>query len=368
MAAQDLQNTLITVNVALSGIPVSEAGFGTVMFVSPDAAPSLGLVLTYQSATASADLAADLTANKITAYIKSAVEAAFSQNPRPSTVKVGKVPAFGDPSTLDVDMAAIVAKDGDFYGVALDLNGETIASKETQINKLAAWCETQNRLFLAMSHDPDVYGVSSTDIASDLKGFAYENTAFLWSQLVGATPGTADQPADVASLARWLAFDPNLQSAPFRAQVRGVTRAKYTADGSELAATSIAAAQGKNASLLLLYGSAAAFLDAGKNAAGRAWEEVLSKHWLQARVREDMASKVVDLANRGRKFPLTQEGLAIAKGIIARRLQQGVSAGHFSDYSIGAGSINTTQAKLIIDARATVLDNAREVTFSVDCE
>lgn len=39
MAAQDLQNTLITVNVALSGIPVSEAGFGTVMFVSPDAAP-----------------------------------------------------------------------------------------------------------------------------------------------------------------------------------------------------------------------------------------------------------------------------------------------------------------------------------------
>jgi hypothetical protein len=374
MSAVDLQNSLITVNVALSGIPVPAAGFGTVMLVSPDAAPGgAALVLTYTSATASTALAADLTAAKITAAIKRAVETAFAQNPRPATVKVGKVPALADPSTLATDMAAIVAQDNDFYGVCLDCSvaGLPIAVQATidaNIAALAGWIETQQKVYLAMSYDVNVYAADG-GAAKDIKDLGYENSALIWSQLVVTStgyPGTNFQFADMAALCRWLAWDPDVISAPFRAGITGILRARTTLAGLDLTSAEIALAHGHNANLGLLYGSAACFVDQGVNAAGRAWEEVLSKHWLQARVREDLASTVVDLAARARKFPLTQEGVAICKGILARRFQQGVSGGHFSSYEIGSGTIDTTTKKITIAASATVLDNTRSFVFNVD--
>jgi len=372
MSAVDLQNSLITVNVNLSGVPVPEAGFGTVLLVSPDAAPGgSDLVLTYSSATAAVALAADLTANKITATIKAAVEKGFAQNPRPATIKVAKVSALVVPSALAVDMAAIVVQDNDWYGICLDCSATNApiavqATVDANIVALAGWAETQQKLFLAMAFDVNIYAADG-GAALDIKALSYENSALLWSQMVATGyPGTAFQAADMAALCRWLAYDPNTISAPFRASLTGILRARTTLAGLDLTSAQIALAQGHNANLGLLYGSAACFLDKGVNANGRAWEEVLSKHWLQARVREDLASTVVDLANRGRKFPLTQEGVAICKGILARRFQQGVSGAHFTDYEIGAGTINTTTKAITLAASATVLDNARSFTFNIE--
>lgn len=371
----DLMDQLITVNVALSGVPVSRAGFGTVMLVSPNAAPVSGLVLTYTSATASTSLAADLGAGVINAAIQAAVLKGFAQSPRPAVIKVGKVPAFTTvpgPSTLATDMAAIVAQDDDFYGVALDVSDYTTVGAdepeiELQANAMAAWCETVDKVFLAKTWDDDVYnGAVSTDLASDIKGSAYENTAVVWSQLVGGPPGTADQPIDMAALCRWLAYDPDTKSAPFSAGLTGITRCQLTATGLDLTAAQIAAAKAKYASVAQLYGSAAAYLDPGLNGAGRQWSEVLSKHWLQARVREDIADQAVALAARGDKFPLSDEGVAICQGILARRLQQGVTAGHFSTFAITSGTTDSTTRTITIGANATVLDSARSFTFNIN--
>jgi hypothetical protein len=240
------------------------------------------------------------------------------------------------------------------------------ATIDANIAALAAWAETQQKLYLAMSYDVKVYAADG-GAAADIKALSYENSALIWSQLVAAGyPGTDFQYADMAALCRWLAWDPDTISAPFRASLTGILRARTTLAGLDLTSAEIALAQGHNANLGLLYGSAACFLDQGVNCAGRAWEEVLSKHWLQARVREDLASTVVDLADRARKFPLTQEGVAICKGILARRFQQGVSAGHFSGYSFGVGTIDATTKKITIAASATVLDNSRTFTFNID--
>jgi hypothetical protein len=370
MSVFDLQDSLISVNINLSGIPVPAAGFGTVMIVSPEAVPGgTDLVLTYNSATAAVDLAADVLAGKLTQPLADAVAKGFSQSPRPATIKVGKVPALAAPSTLAVDMAAIQVQDDDFYGVILDCStgGAPIAVQATidaNILAMAQWCETQDKVYLASDYDVLVYAAGG-GVAAALKLLGYENTAFIWSQLTAAAaPGTAYQYADVAALCRWLAFDPDTISAPFRASLTGIVRAQKTATFADLSSAEITLAQGHNANLGLLYGSAACFVDQGINIAGRAWEEVLSKHWLQARVREDMASTAVDLADRGRKFGATQEGVTICRGILARRLQQGVSAGHFSSYSIGAGTVSGTTITLA--ASATVLDNARSFTFNIE--
>jgi hypothetical protein len=371
-APTDLMKTTITVNVALGGVPTPRAGFGTVLIVSPDCAPPGGaLTRTYSSATAATQLAADLTAVYITAAIKRAVETAFLQARRPATVKVGKVTALVAPSALAVDMAAIYAADQDFYGVCLDASvvGVPIAVQATidaNIMAMALWCEANDRLYCAMDYDVLVYAAGG-GAAAALKALSYENTAFVWSQMHdAAAPGTEYQYADVAALARWLAFDPDDYAAPFRAPLTGIVRAKTTAAYVDLTAAEIAFAQGHNANIALLFGSAAAFLDKGININGRDWQEVLSKHWLQARVREDLADIVVDRAARGLPFPLSSEGVAICSAVINRRLQQGVAVGRFSETSVGSAVLDLTNKRITLSASATVLGSAREFVFNVD--
>lgn len=378
VAPTDLMNTLITVNVSLGGVPVPRAGFGTVMLLSPQCSPASGLVLTYSSATAATALAADLGAGRIDAKIKTAVELGFAQARRPATIKVGKVPALATgagPSTLgSTDLPAIVAEDNDFYGICLDCSGAgpgfapmSVADQELNAKALAAWAETVDKLYLANSYDPVAYTAPTTDLGSELKALSYEHTAVVWSQLVATSaPGTAWQWIDLAALCRWLAFGPDDYSAPFRAPLTGVLRAKVTATFADLSAAEIAYIQGKNTSLGLLYGSAACFLDQGVNCNGREWLEVLCKHWLKARIREDLADIAVDRAVRGLKFPLSSEGVAICSAVVARRLQQGQNLGHFSAFSVGAATVDTATKTITLAANATILGNARSFTFNID--
>ena len=56
-------------------------------------------------------------------------------------------------------------------------------------------------------------------------------------------------------------------------------------------------------------------------------------------LRREGTATVVDLANKRMHFPLGQQGVAICKGILNSRLQQGVTTGAFSGFSIGTGTI-----------------------------
>jgi len=375
VAPTDLMNTQITVNVAMAGVPVPRAGFGTVLLASPYCLPAAGLVLTYLSSTATAALASDLSAGYINSVIKAAVEAGFAQSRRPSKIKVAKVPALATgagPSTIATDMAAIVAEDNDWYGVCLDCSAAGplplgVADTELNTKAMAAWAETVDKIYLASFYDPVAYTAATTDLGAELKALAYENTATVWSHLVAAgAPGTQWQPIEMAALCRWLAWGPDDYAAPFAAPLTGVLRGKITATFAELSAAELAYILGKNTNVGQLYGSAPCFLWDGDNCNGRPWQEVLVKHWLKARVREDLADVVIDLATRGKPFPLSNEGVAICQGVLNRRLTQGLSIGHFSAIEMGAGSFTTATKLITIAASATILGNAQSFTFNVD--
>lgn len=361
-----LEDSLFTITVNLTGVPAPRATFGIPLLVGPLVTPpGTDLTRTYAAASAATTLASDVTAKYIDQHISDYVTSMFSQTPRPSTIKVGKIAYL----TAAADLSAIVAQDNDWYGLCMDLDGEAIADKETYITAVAAWVEAREKVGVFDSDDPGIYAVTTTDIAAMEAALAHERTAILYSQLDPLT-AKLDQPAAPDALARWLAFDPDVISAPFRAQVRDVIAATVTAvppaDPVDLTAAQIAFIKGKNASCLQPYGSAAAFLDPGTNAAGRQFHEILTKDWLTARIREDMADLVVALANRGRKWPLNNEGVALACGVVSKWLAVGVQAAHFSDFTTPTGSYSTTTSKISVSATATVLGNAREFTFLID--
>jgi hypothetical protein len=361
-----LDDTMISITVNLSGTPVVRAGFGTPLLVSPAVVPGGAiLTLTYTSGSFSTALAADVTAGKITQHIADYITAMFSQSPKPATIKAGKVAYV----SLAADLSAIEAQDSAWYGLTVDLNAQTDANKELYITAAAAWVEARTKVAVFDSHDVTMYAAGPGDIASAEQTLAHERTSILWSQL-DATLGTQDQAASACALARWLAFDPDVISAPFRAQVIGILPATKTAIPPalpvDLTAAEIAILQGKNCNVLLPYGGAAAFLDKGCSAAGRQFHEILTKDWLTARIREDIAAAAKTLANRGRKWPCSNEGVAICVGVVNNWLGTGVQAGHFESFESATGTFSRTTEKIYIAATAVILGNAREFSFVID--
>lgn len=364
----DLMDTAISITVNLSGIPAAQVGFGTVMFaVLPGvgAWPGSAVTRSYSYGTHTTAIAADLTATYITAATAAKLNTAFAQNPHPSVIKIGKLTA--GLAAVPADLAAILAEDDDWYGLVLGLDSTAIAGKETAAVAAAAFAASNKKVFVHHSEDVDLYDAGdSDDIASTEKALGHERSLIMFSQLVGAIPGTAEQAADLSVACRWLAFDPDVISAPARAQVTGVVAAALTATGVPLTTAQITAIKNKNGNVLQVYGSAAAFFDPGKNSNGRAIEEVLSGDWLEARIRSDIATQAVAMANRGEKWPLNNEGAAYLAAIVNGWLQRGVQARHFESFTPGASVINTTTKTISYAARAVYLDNALNFAVTVN--
>jgi hypothetical protein len=361
----DLSNINIPITVNLTPVSAGAVGFGKVLLAAlAGVVPFPGGALTreYLGSTFSAALAADVTATYITQATADKITAAFSQTPKPAAIKVGTV-AW---ATLAADLTAIRAVDDDWYGLVLDLEGQTIANQVTYITAAAAWAEPLMKIMIVDTEDPNLYAASSADIASILKTAARDHSAVLFSQLVvpsgGAYPGTVKQPVALCAAARWLAFDPDVKSVPFRAQVKGVAAAALTASGVPLGSADKTKIEGKNGNAVWLYGSAPAFIERGTTANGHPVEMILSAHWLEARVRARVATMAVAAANRGDYIGCDNTGASMIAAEINAVLQQGQNAGHWSSPNLGAPVINTT-AKSITFPSATVAAATNAISF-----
>ena len=67
----------------------------------------------------------------------------------------------------------------------------------------------------------------------------------------------------------------------------------------------------------------------GVNLNGRAIEEMVSRDWLDDRLRTRVAATVLQANNAFRKIPVTPEGQAIIGAEVAAQFQEGVTIGHF---------------------------------------
>lgn len=204
---------------------------------------------------------------------------------------------------IATDLAAILAYDGDWYGLALDSNSEA------EINAAAAWVESAKKLFVANSSD---YGCedagSTTDVMSDVKAAAYARTAVLYSrsQLLSYS--------GAAWMAKQFTQNPGSDTWAYK------TLAGVTVDTITAGARSAILAKNGNVYTAV---SGINITENGKSGAGEWLDVTRFVDWLRAEIQFRVYSALVNNS----KIPFTDLGIDLIVSIIDGALDYGVQRG-----------------------------------------
>jgi hypothetical protein len=343
----DWSNTIV-VNIVLGTLPPARAGFGIPLMLVDKATNTLGgsRVKSYASA---ADVATSLLASEISATTAAWLNAAFSQVPTPTKVKL----AYHDtalPETLSAALTAIEAVDTDWYGTAI------YSRVAADIVTWAGLIEARKKLFVAQSADTSWLDSGVPIGFSTLT--SYERTAVLFHD-------TATQAADLCWLASRLVFDPDNQSAPWEGQLRGVN-----AYATPLTTGQRDFVEANHANAGLPFSSATFYVSPGQNLHGRALYEMVTADWLAARISEDLQDLKLSHTDRGEKIIVDASGQVKVLAILNARLQQGEGAGHFARgqtrataLAISAGDIAARRLQFKVEAQIGA--DARNFVFNV---
>jgi len=347
----------ITISITMASIPAPGATFGKVLFLCPKATNSLDGERVVEYADISEATAAQ-TAGFISASTLAAATAAFSQRPAPAGFLVGNVDLVAV-ETYSQALAAVRVITDDFYGVTADTRVLV-----TQVG-LATTVQAMDKIYVMQSADADWLTAGLPAAATDLDGD--ENTVVLYHT-------TDTQWGDVAWACGVLAFDPDVQSAPWDKPVLGITA--YT---SVPTAAQKAFAVANNANLGLPYSGATFFIDPGTNCNGRPVDQVVTAHWTKARILERMAALKVSESTAGRKIEMNKTGQSQILAILRETAQQGIAAGHFAEtdpdddtaqgvrvtaYPITSADTAARRLRFLFEAQAQ--SGARLFTFGVN--
>lgn len=235
--------------------------------------------------------------------------AIFSQNPSVSRVVVGRADS-GD-ADVAASMVAIQNEDNSWYGVAVD---QAMASNFADV---AAWVESNKRFSILWTTDPNTYDATkSTDLASTLKALSYDRTAVIWHALPAAG---ADYP-DAAWMGEGFPYDPGTSTWAYKT-LKGVKPDNISGKETTL--------QKKNCNYYSEVGGVN-ITQEGKVASGEWIDIIIGTDWLEARLREEVFSSLVN----NRKIPYDDTGIAMIEGLVKGVLQRAAKAGILQEDSI----------------------------------
>lgn len=295
---------IIDVNITLAAAPVSQAGFGRVLFLATDL--DLGSDA-YRVYTSASDITADSDLSSAQAL---ALTTALSQSPQPDAVLVAPHDAGGGATYSDsIDLA--IAGGAEFYGLTIESRvAADIISVSDEVEALG------DILFVAQSAETEIE--DGSDIYAGVFSGLAGNTRTV---LVYHDDDT--QFLDVGYAASRLVFDPDVQSAGWQGRVAGVDPyASFTGTQEDNA-------EANNVNLLLPFGPYPNYVSSGVTIEDRAIEEIVSADWFKARLEERLIQLKADYDARGEKIPLSPTGQNIVRGELEAQLAQGVDAGHF---------------------------------------
>jgi hypothetical protein len=276
----------IKITIVLAALAQQVAGFGTTMLVVDQATNTLDgdRVRTYTSST---DADTDFAAGFISSVTRDTIKTGFAQNPAPAVIKVGRIDTVGA-ETYSTGYTAIKAADDDFYGVVIDKR--SVAEQLL----ISADIESENRVLIIQSSDA---GWKTTGIPAAYSALTgRERTVVVYHD-------TDATQQDMASAARWLAFSPDEQSAPYEGALKSVL-----ALASLLTSGEKAFLEANFANYALPLGGEPFYLMLGVNISGRPLYEILTADWFSARLQERIAALRVAKSVRGEKIPVTTEG------------------------------------------------------------
>lgn len=300
-------SSLNQINIIFSPSPPARLSFTIPLLLVDKATNTLGgsRIVTFGSAI---EVAAALVAATISSTTAAWLTAAFSQVPTPARIKVANHDTAGS-ETLAAALAAIEALDTNWYGTAIYSRANA---------DIAAWAlliEARKKLFIAQSGDSSWL---DSGVPAGLSAIAaYERTGVI-------VHDTATTAADLNWLASRLVFDPDVQSAGWEGQVRGVA-----ALGTGLTTAQRDFVVGNDANVGLPFSSATVYVSPGIVQSGRAIYEIVTADWLAARLSEDFAYAKLAHTAKGEKWIVDGTGQVEGLGLINARLQQGERIGHF---------------------------------------
>lgn len=305
MPADHLDNIQIT--ILLDPAPTPARGFGVPLLIVDSATSSLDGDRTRRYSTFAA-VQADNTAGFVSASVLEATRVAFAQTPPPAEIMLGR--RVG-PETYAAALTAIIADDPDFYGIAIEPRTDAeILSVSGAVEALVP-----GRLFVAQSDDSDwlTAGLPAGLTALDER----ERTAVVFHT-------TDAEWADFGWLAGRLAFDPDVTSTPWDAQVKEV--ADLTPFPTDTEKGNL---DDNNANHGLPFGGVQFWMDPGVSQNTRPLYEQLTADWFEARLQERIADLKAAYSARGEKLVLDEGGQAVVLAEILAQYNDGEAAGHF---------------------------------------
>lgn len=304
MTLQDIVN----IQISLSTLPITQVGFGTLLIVGTEThIPGNERVREYEDL---AGMTADSFLTTDDSYL--AAQEAFSQVPRPVSVKVGRKITSGSPdASWSAAIDAIRAIDDDWYGVI-------ITSKvAADIEEVAAHVETLLKLHGAQTADAGAIDpASTTDVLYLLKAANYQRTFTLYNVY-----GTAGKWAAAGWMGRQLPKVPGQETWALKTIV-GVVADKLTPTASS-------AVRNKNGNTYETAAGVSLTRD-GKVAGGNYIDLIHGRDWLQQRMSERIFA---GLASSG-KVPYTDSGIRTIGAAIRAQLQEGVNNDFLASFTV----------------------------------
>lgn len=217
--------------------------------------------------------------------------AIFAQNPSVSRVVVGRADS-GD-ANVAASLAAIQAEDNSWYGLVAD------QAFEDDFDDIAAWVEANKKLGFYWTTDADVPDATkTTDIASTLKGLAYDRAVVIWHP----TPATGADYPDAAWMGEGFPFDPGSSTWAYKT-LKGVSPDNVSGKETTL--------QNKNCNYYSEVGGVN-ITQEGKVASGEWIDIIIGTDWIEARLRESVYGAFVNI----RKVPYDDNGIGMIKGLV----------------------------------------------------
>jgi|GEM_PF-2385654 len=223
------------------------------------------------------------------------------------TTNLTLLDATADPG-LAADLNELLALDPDFYGLALDSNSSA------EILAVAAWAETNRRLFVTQSADSGCGVVATTtDVMSALKAAAYGYTTCSFYPAIGSSTGWLA----AGLLGNRLPADPGSDTWAFKT-IAGVTVLSPTT-------TQRGAILAKNGNVYESKNGGAVTVD-GKVSLGEWVDVVRGLDWTRARMQEALFA----LQTSNAKIAYTDEGIRLVAAALFGILEAGVAVGLFA--------------------------------------
>lgn len=240
------------------------------------------------------------------------------------------------PSESIGDSITAVQEANDSWYALLNSNHGT-----SNILSIAATIEAKKKIYITSTQDAAVKGISTTDVASQLKDLGYNRTALLYSD-----KADTEYP-EAAWAGGQLPEQPGSNTWAYKTLV-GVSVSK-------LSDTETSNLNNKNVSTFEEIGGIRA-TTGGLLSSGEYIDIIIAVDWLESRIRENVWFRLVN----SKKLPFTAAGAAVIEGELRRVLAEGIAVGALADSPAPTVSVPNV---LNLDPNLRAMRRLENVTF-----